>query len=741
MAKTPAQIEREIAGANDLREAKQDILALDGESLKILQESNVLDAQRQAIATDILNQRREIQAIAESELVTAKHAERMAATKVERHKATIERLKAEKDLNNELVKTGVITATQAKELNNLVDKRVKQEEKSLQLATEAIQLSEQLGKSFANNLKLSTKSNFSTQGLVDKFSNLGKVMKDGPEAIMKMLTTAALSTLTTFVDNIVNLAVDLYDVEKGFQKATGASEDFAREVTNTYEATRLYGVSAQEASEATQSLYTNFTDFTMIGADARAELTETAGVLQELGVSFDSYANSVQTATKALGVATDQADDMMRELTAHAMDMGVPVGQLTQQFAQMSPQLAKLGSNAVQSFKDMARVSKITGLEMNKLLQITNKFDTFEGAAEQAGKLNAALGGNFVNAMDLMMTEDPVERFSMIRDSILDAGLSFDEMSYYQRQFYTESLGLSEVADLAKLMSGDFEALDGDIGKTSDDYEEMAKRAANVQKMQESFQNLLAEFTPIITPIIDGLASFVGWIVEFVQQNKKAVIVFVSIVTAVGSIGLAFKTLLPLAALMGGWMPMLIGGAKLLGAAFLALNWPLIGTVAGITAVIAAVSALAAWFFSDDVGASTFLEGIHKISDGFASVGEMADLALAPVKALGAVAGGVGSAIGGAMDAVGDWFGGDDGDDTTKRMEAATLGATTGAPAAAARTAAATKGAAAGGGAAVTKPPDEYNVTLQLTMDGKIIDEKVERIVGGIAKNAALGTA
>ena len=45
-----------------------------------------------------------------------------------------------------------------------------------------------------------------------------------------------------------------------------------------------------------------------------------------------------------------------------------------------------------------------------KDVEETNKFDTFEGAADQAGKLNAALGGNFVNAMDLMMATNPAER-------------------------------------------------------------------------------------------------------------------------------------------------------------------------------------------------------------------------------------------------------------------------------------------------------------------------------------------
>jgi hypothetical protein len=104
-------------------------------------------------------------------------------------------------------------------------------------------------------------------------------------------------------------------------------------------------------------------------------------------------------------------------------------------FAAAGPQLAKLGREGVKAFKDLAVASKITGLEVSRLLAITEKFDTFEGAAEQAGKLNAALGGNFVNAMELMTATDPAERFEMIRNSVLDAGLAFDDMSYYQRKF------------------------------------------------------------------------------------------------------------------------------------------------------------------------------------------------------------------------------------------------------------------------------------------------------------------
>lgn len=106
---------------------------------------------------------------------------------------------------------------------------------------------------------------------------------------------------------------------------------------------------------------------------------------------------------------------------------------MMEQYGRLGPTLAKFGSDGQKTFKDLARIQKQTGFEMEKILQITNRFDTFEGAAQQAGQLNAALGGNFVNAMDLMMATDPAERFDMIRQALEQTGLSFDEMSYYQK--------------------------------------------------------------------------------------------------------------------------------------------------------------------------------------------------------------------------------------------------------------------------------------------------------------------
>ena len=342
-----------------------------------------------------------------------------------------------------------------------------------------------------------------------------KIFQGGTLAAGQLMKTMATGLGTAAINNMAGLVVQLVDMESGFRKATGASAGMARSVTEVYEATRLYGVSAQEASAATQALFTTFTDFTMLGSANQEMLAGTAAVLGELGVANADFAKGIQISTKALGMSTAAAEYTQRELVTFAKDLGVAPQQMAADFANAGDMMAKMGDQGVQAFKDLAHVSKITGMEVQKLLNITNKFDTFEGAAEQAGKLNAALGGNFVNAMDLMMETDPAARFNMIRDSILDAGLSFDDMSYYQKNFYKDALGLSDVGDLAMMLSGNMDNLGGTTNQTADDLIALKQNAAAVQSVQEQFNAAIAASVPVLTPMMNLLKSILNLFAEY----------------------------------------------------------------------------------------------------------------------------------------------------------------------------------------------------------------------------------
>ena len=258
------------------------------------------------------------------------------------------------------------------------------------------------------------------------------------------------------------------------------------------------------------ALIPTFTDFTNLNKAQQREIRKTGDLLAKGGVSLDDYGKNLQMLTKGMALGPETAAAFSREMSSLATAIGVTPQQMAKDFSGVSGSLMKLGSEGPKAFKALALASKATGLEVSKLLQITDKFDTFEGAAEQAGRLNAALGGNFVNAMDLMMETDPVGRLNQIRDAILNTGLTFDDMSYYQRKFYAESAGLENTADLALLLSGDLDALKESSRESSDSILALQERTKAMQSIQEKFKALLMSLIPVFEPLITQLHDLIN---------------------------------------------------------------------------------------------------------------------------------------------------------------------------------------------------------------------------------------
>jgi len=356
---------------------------------------------------------------------------------------------------------------------------------------------------------------FNTENLM----NLGKAFRGGEKSIVPFIKSMGTAVIGGFINSLISLMFQVNDAESAFKRTAGASDEMARQMTKNWEETRIYGVELKEMTATMTELKSTYTDFTMLNADAQKEVSKTGALLGEVGYKATDFAKGMQIATKAFGQTADSAAAAQRDLADFANVIGVVPEQMGADFAAMGGSLAKMGDQGIRAFKDLAIVSKTTGLEMKKLLAITDKFDTFEGAATQAGKLNAALGGNFVNAMDLMTATDPAERFGMIRDSILDTGLTFDNMSYYQRKFYTDALGLDDVSDLAAVLSGDMSNLAGATRKSSADYAKLAQRTKDIQSITEKFKNLMADMIPTMTEVIDNVDK---WYHSLSKEDIKA---------------------------------------------------------------------------------------------------------------------------------------------------------------------------------------------------------------------------
>jgi len=358
---------------------------------------------------------------------------------------------------------------------------------------------------------------------------------------------AAAAALNKSIFSIVNQMFELAHAtdaaESSFRRTFGMGiyKDTDKQIRVLADEMVHLGVDAGELGASFQALGSTVTDFSHMTTEQRTSLARTTALLGEYGVEADKTSALFQQSIKVLGNSTKETEQLGLSMNAFAQDLGVSAGELIGQLGQMTPQLAKV-SDVESSFKDLARVAKSTGLEMTKILQITDKFDTFEGAADQVGKLNALLGGDFVNAIDLMMMESPADRFNTIADSIKNAGLSFESMSYFQKLAYTEAMGLSDVGELALVLSGNSDMLAESTSKTSAEYEAQAKAALALTSVQEDLKIIFATMAQQGGPI-DTFLTYAKGLAEWARDHPdllKAVVF--GLIALRGA--LALKTLL-----------------------------------------------------------------------------------------------------------------------------------------------------------------------------------------------------
>jgi len=490
------QLKKEGADAANLAAKAQEYLDTIKVSNAFLGKGNVINAAAVELASQKARAaKKELEDFKAFTFVTA------AANEDERHK----RAAKAKDLETAAAKA----AAEHKNAVRRHDQRVKSSEELLSTFGPITRA----GYDFVDSMKSLNEGN---ADMLLKFSNdFANHMKGIANQVTGGFDFSISGIITKFFE--LGLALDKVSVE--FARTTRLGSKFNEVLDTSIERGMKLGASMEDVAGANRALATTVTDFTLATADQAQMLSDTTTLMTRFGIAAETTATNMQVSMKMFGQSLEGADATMYELIETAEELKMLPEELAAGFGKMGRSLAKLGSEGTAVFKELARVSKITGMEMEKVVSMTDKFDTFEGAAEQVGKINAALGGNFVNAMDLMMETDPAARFQAMRDALLDAGLRFDDMSYYQRKFFAESMGLADVGDLALMMSGNMNSLGEATNLTTEDYEKMAKEAETMQSVQDKFNTTMAEFfmenKDEVMDFIDKIRS----LLEYVMAN------------------------------------------------------------------------------------------------------------------------------------------------------------------------------------------------------------------------------
>jgi hypothetical protein len=477
----------------------------------------------------------------------------------------LKQAKATVEVENKLLKI------QIQRIENLIkekklEARTAQEKERKKVLEEIVALEEQLEK--ANEklkkseeaLQESKEKNFKTT--LKQIEVYGKL-----ESAMKILKNpyAALGKALNYLIELSIAATKTYDEQRAaLAKLTGGLSRYNQELADGMNQASLYGVTMEEFGKSFNDAAAELTSFGSLNASTRKEIGLLAGQMGRLGM--DNFLKNLEMGVQGLGMTQDQAMETQKELLGLGSALGPKFKKMID--AEFGPAMESLAAHtkgkAIKVFKELAIQSKKTGLELSKLRAFSEQFDTFEGAASAVGKLNAALGGNYFNSMELLKASES-ERVDIIRQGIALSGKRFQDLSRFEKKFMAQALGVSSVADAQKLLrteqekeAEELERLTKQGEKFGLSAEEMRERIRATQKVSEQFkmamQNLAVAFKPVIdflSKVAKGLAD----VTKFMKKNTNSTGALVTALGALFGILLLYKGI-------GGIIGAVIGGGK-----------------------------------------------------------------------------------------------------------------------------------------------------------------------------------
>ena len=343
------------------------------------------------------------------------------------------------------------------------------------------------------------------------FAALGEKMKQlvSPQALfasgLAKMESATKDLMFKFDEQQASLSV-----------ATATTGEYNGMMYDMMESNKSFGVGTKEAGEAIAGLHTEMMAFSNMNQALQTQLATTAARMSKLGVSGQQAGAQFDALIMGMGMTAQQADKASLELIDLGTQLGIAADKMSKDFVSASKELAKYGPEATEVFKDLAAAAKATGVEMDSLMSITKQFDTFEGAAEAAGKLNAVLGGGVINSMDLLHSQEE-DRIRLIIQATQANGQHWESLNRHERQMIANAAGIKDMSEAHKLFSMSLSAYDEMQSKAG----EASAEQANLQARAQAAQDAMAKFAQIgqafavaFMPVLDFLHGFANVILE-----------------------------------------------------------------------------------------------------------------------------------------------------------------------------------------------------------------------------------
>ncbi len=232
------------------------------------------------------------------------------------------------------------------------------------------------------------------------------------------------------------------------------------------ESEKFYG-STEAAQRAFSGLTSGMKSFIGFGETTAKVLTKNATHFEALGLQTTKLADILDTAVLSYGVGEEKLEQLSLRVMQAAVDLQMPATELATNWAAAQKSLAYTSGKVENIFYRLQKTARTTGIDFSTLTQaFGDQMDTFSGASQVAGRLNAVLGDSIFNSVELLGMNE-AERVSTIADRVRRKVGNVDDLKKFELKAVASSMGLS-VDDTRRLLRGDMsveKALQSAAGK------------------------------------------------------------------------------------------------------------------------------------------------------------------------------------------------------------------------------------------------------------------------------------
>ena len=360
--------------------------------------------------------------------------------------------------------------------------------------------------------------------------------------LTSQLTGLQLDQIGSFkglTTQIIQMAHSLDAANVALAQATGYTEAFSGDITALAGETHGLGMTLEELGSTVSGVGSSMTLFATYSGTARLEIGVLAAEFSKMGIEAGETGLLLDGLTRGMNMTRGSAIAAAKDFDRLGQQIGLPTSQMVKDFQTLQPQLARYGDEGTKVFKKLATQARALGMELQEAFNIAEAFDTFQGAADLAGKLNAQIGLQ-LNSVE-MMTASHEDRIKILRQEFDLRGKNFKDMDRRQKQAIADVLGVD--VDLASRLFGD----PAKMRLYNKEQKELRERAEKMTKAMDKFKVLLQEIVIEMTPVVEIIMGFIKFLAE---SGIAKVLVFVAAMKGILTVLFSLSTVLPV---VGTW--------------------------------------------------------------------------------------------------------------------------------------------------------------------------------------------